>query len=511
MPEPIMWSMNEQPATSSHSESNRQQMIAAAFAGVVLVGLVVAGAVFWSSGDERVATVPAIAAEDADASLASPGSAVPEGLAFDEPLSDADVVNDAATLDGDVEPTPTSAAPTTSGVEPSDALPPEPGNGAAAVDTPSTTSSTSSASTSSQTADTSNTSNSSNTPNAAVGTTTDVDGARPSTTNTSAAATAATNSTSTPTSTAPASQPTTTTTSTTTTTTSTTAAPAAVTRSGPIRSGALYTDPYNSAAQWAKNNASDSRASIIGSRIGNTPMANWFGDWNANISADVSNYVQRARSAGAVPMLVAYNVPERDCGQHSSGGAANAGAYESWIAQFTNGLGNGDAIILLEPDSLALNCVGSARNAIIANAVVTIKNGCGGCRVYLDAGHSSWVAPTDMAGRLVDAGVLNADGFYTNVSNYNATSNEEAFGRQVLSALGNPAGLGQVVDVSRNGNGANGEWCDPAGRAIGVNPSLNPSANVHAHLWVKVPGEADGCVGAAGQFVPQRAYELATD
>src|SRR5690606_25888829 len=32
---------------------------------------------------------------------------------------------------------------------------------------------------------------------------------------------------------------------------------------------------------------------------------------------------------------------------------------------------------------------------------------------------------------------------------------------------------------------------------------------IDAFLWIKLPGEADGCIAAAGQFVPQRAYEMA--
>ena len=32
---------------------------------------------------------------------------------------------------------------------------------------------------------------------------------------------------------------------------------------------------------------------------------------------------------------------------------------------------------------------------------------------------------------------------------------------------------------------------------------------IDAFLWIKLPGEADGCIAPAGQFVPQRAYELA--
>ena len=34
---------------------------------------------------------------------------------------------------------------------------------------------------------------------------------------------------------------------------------------------------------------------------------------------------------------------------------------------------------------------------------------------------------------------------------------------------------------------------------------------VAAYLWVKLPGEADGCAGAAGQFLPDLAYALATN
>ena len=53
-------------------------------------------------------------------------------------------------------------------------------------------------------------------------------------------------------------------------------------------------------------------------------------------------------------------------------------------------------------------------------------------------------------------------------------------------------------------------WCDAPGRAVGDDPTLQTGAsNVDAFLWVKVPGEADGCIAGAGQFVPDRAFELA--
>jgi len=81
----------------------------------------------------------------------------------------------------------------------------------------------------------------------------------------------------------------------------------------------------------------------------------------------------------------------------------------------------------------------------------------------------------------------------------------------VLDALGG-TGLGAVIDTSRNGNGApaDGEWCDPAGRTLGRAPTLSTGeARIDAYLWVKLPGESDGCKGAPGTFSPSYAYDLA--
>lgn len=333
------------------------------------------------------------------------------------------------------------------------------------------------------------------------------------TTSTSTSTTVSTTSTTAPTitSSTPTTGPSTTGPST-TITASTTTGPSTT---APPVSGRLYVDPASGPAQWVAANPGDGRAAAIDSAIASKPIARWFGDWNADIEGDVQSYVDRARGSGAVPMLVAYNIPDRDCGSHSSGGAADFTRYRRWVDGFADGLGDGPALIVLEPDAVALNgCAGSDRNDAIRDAVVTIKQECGRCQVYIDAGHSNWVPAPEMADRLRDAGVLQADGLATNVSNYNTVGAEEAYGRAVLSELGNRPDLGQVIDVSRNGNGPapGGEWCDPPGRAVGVDPTTDTGiVHVDALLWVKVPGEADGCIAGAGQFVPDRAHELATN
>ncbi|WP_249026868.1 glycoside hydrolase family 6 protein, partial [Amycolatopsis lexingtonensis] len=96
------------------------------------------------------------------------------------------------------------------------------------------------------------------------------------------------------------------------------------------------------------------------------------------------------------------------------------------------------------------------------------------------------------------------------MSNYRATADEMSYDKAILGQLGDSR-LKGVIDTSRNGNGPQGsEWCDPGGRAIGK-PSTDQTGDgqIAAFLWVKPPGEADGCIATAGQFVPQRAYDLA--
>ena len=57
-------------------------------------------------------------------------------------------------------------------------------------------------------------------------------------------------------------------------------------------------------------------------------------------------------------MLVAYNVPGRDCGSYSAGGAAGVDAYLSWVGSFAAALGDRPAVVVLEPDAVPQALVG---------------------------------------------------------------------------------------------------------------------------------------------------------
>ncbi|PWI09174.1 endoglucanase [Streptomyces sp. NWU339] len=291
-------------------------------------------------------------------------------------------------------------------------------------------------------------------------------------------------------------------------------------RSAPV-SPRLYRHPESQVLDWVRAHPGDPRRAVIESRIGDQPAAVWFADHSPDtVTARVRAITSAGAARGRVPVLVPYTIPDRDCGGHSRGGAPDLDAYDGWIDRFAAGLGSGEVIVILEPDSLAqVECLSAGqradRFASLARAGRVLKEANSRARVYYDAGHSGWNAPARQADWLRQAGAASAassDGVFSNVSNFHDTADEIAHNRQVLDALGGPPGLGAVIDTSRNGNGApaDGEWCDPAGRKLGRTPTLSTGeAGIDAYLWVKLPGESDGCKGAPGTFTPSYAYDLA--
>jgi endoglucanase len=250
-------------------------------------------------------------------------------------------------------------------------------------------------------------------------------------------------------------------------------------------------------------------------RIASQPIATWFGGWNGNVQADVDALVTKASAANATATLVAYNIPSRDCGSYSAGGANSSAGYRSWIQAFAAGIGSRAAIVILEPDALpGIECLpvaGQAQRLSDLSFAVNVLSGTGAI-TYIDAGNYSWQPVSVMAQRLKAANVANARGVSLNVSGYGWTDKSIAYGNQLVAALG--GGKGFVIDTSRNGNGPapGNEWCNPRGRALGVVPSTRTGvANVDAYLWAKVPGESDGaCNGgpSAGQWWDDIANEL---
>ncbi len=282
----------------------------------------------------------------------------------------------------------------------------------------------------------------------------------------------------------------------------------------PLASRPLWVDPNTPASrqalEWRTSRVADA---ALMDRIATRPTSSWFGDWNADVRAAVDAKVSPASAAGQLPVLVAYAIPHRDCGGLSGGGVAED-AYRAWIRSFAAGIGTRPAAVIVEPDALPqLDCLDPAakqsRLELLREAVAVLDD-LPATVVYLDAGHSAWKPAGVMSERLRAAGVARARGFSLNVSNFMPTSGEVSYGQALSNLLG---GVHFVVDTSRNGQGSNGDWCNPAGRGLGTPPTAATGvALLDALLWVKYPGESDGtCNGGppAGQWWAEYALGLA--
>src|SRR6476646_10710204 len=235
-------------------------------------------------------------------------------------------------------------------------------------------------------------------------------------------------------------------------------------------SATLYVDPASAAKRqadaWRRTRPADA---ALMDRIASQPLTQWMGGWNLDIGRDVSTAISRITGSRSLPVFVAYNIPGRDCGQYSAGGANGADAYRKWIRAFANGIANRKAVVVLEPDALAgMGCLSPAlqeeRVNLIHGAVRVLK--AKGAAVYIDAGHARWINPAEMANRLNRAGIAEADGFSLNISNFLGTSVNIAYGTEVSKRVGNKH---FIIDTSRNGVGATnaGNWCNPTGQRVG--------------------------------------------
>lgn len=283
----------------------------------------------------------------------------------------------------------------------------------------------------------------------------------------------------------------------------------------------LFVDPQSNAARDAAAlSSTDPTTAAALQRIAGRSQADWYGDWirTGDLASVVANRVSQITGAGAYPVLVAYDIPKRDCGSYSGGGATSPDAYRAWIKAFKTGIGTRRAAVILEPDALAqLGCLSASdqqvRLTLLKEAVGTLAAG-GNVAVYLDAGHAGWIPAATMADRLAKAGVAGARGFSLNVSSTGWAADEIAYGRKIAPGIGWKR---FVVDTSRDGLGpattGPEPWCNPPGRALGAAPTTSTGdALVDALLWVKRPGESDGtCNGgpAAGTWWRDYAVGLA--
>jgi endoglucanase len=308
----------------------------------------------------------------------------------------------------------------------------------------------------------------------------------------------------------------------------------------------FYVDPDGEAAHQALADLRAGRVNdaVAMAELATWPEAAWFTKGTpAEVHQQVSGLTRRAARQHAVPVLVAYDIPLRDCSQFSAGGAQSDAAYRQWIAAFADALGSKQAVVILEPDALAnlpsdCSATTDPSGAITAARIADLRYAVGVLEaqprtsVYLDAGHSQWHSVGDMAARLIQADVAHTQGFFLNVSNFQPTDQGDEYGTwlskclwyatagpgdtascasqyfpatasdpstwhltdewyaQHVDVLNPPASALThfVVDTSRNGQGA---WTPPAGKYTG-----------DAQTWCNPPERGVGPRPTAATTVP---------
>jgi endoglucanase len=299
----------------------------------------------------------------------------------------------------------------------------------------------------------------------------------------------------------------------------------------------------------------DGKDAALITRMEATSRAVWFTSGTpAQVRQQVRQTMAEAAAERAVPVLVAYDIPGRDCAQYSAGGALSQADYQAWISGLTQGIGTGQAAVILEPDALGnlpSNCglpastypfTDAERIAELQYAVGALERD-PGVSVYLDGTHSAWQSVGTMTQRLLDAGVQQAQGFFVNVSNYQPTAELLDYGTWISDCIAmvtdksnpyynNPAGCGSqyypatqsdfstwglttqwyaqnmgdavatthfVVDTSRNGHGPNNM------QAYASAPYDQPASvigTLAGGSWCNPPGSGLGLRPTASTGVP---------
>ncbi|MFC8733778.1 glycoside hydrolase family 6 protein [Luteimicrobium sp. NPDC057192] len=215
-----------------------------------------------------------------------------------------------------------------------------------------------------------------------------------------------------------------------------------------------WVDPDSTTVQAARTLSGQARDDAV--LLGSYASATWITSGTpTEAKAEAQRVTTSAADDGAVPTIVVYDIPYRDCAQYSAGGAQDTAAYDAFVDGVAAGIGDRPAIVILEPDGLGIipwntDLGGNAewcqpadvdratavadRYAQLNHAVDALKGG-DRTRVYLDGTHSGWLGAGDIADRLIKAGVERADGFFLNASNYESTDHLVKYGTWISDCI----------------------------------------------------------------------------
>ncbi len=288
----------------------------------------------------------------------------------------------------------------------------------------------------------------------------------------------------------------------------------------------MLVNPTSVVANYTKDHPNDANIEAL-KYVASQPTSQWIAEWSGPIYDFMKGSLAQHKNAGTLPVYSVYNIPNRDNGSYSGGGADGADKYMSWIKDITKAAveaGKPEIIYMFEADALGHThdwepAKKEARYKLMRDAITEL-NASGG-RVYIDT--SFWWAPNEVIEmwKILEASGIDklAYGFVVNTSGFTDTDicYQRAMTLSNLWSVKAGRTITFVIDTSRNGNGEyNGfdgqePWCNPPGRALGVAPLKIWRPRLDANIWVKVPGESDGtCRGGpnAGELYYGRLVEM---
>lgn len=280
-------------------------------------------------------------------------------------------------------------------------------------------------------------------------------------------------------------------------------------------------DPAYADLQAYRRSGQKAKADAI-APVALTPKAVWFGRFTApNFQGKVRDHINCAQALqpGSVPIMTVLRAQAKQCNSHyTAGGVAEDNLTKKWYRDFAQAVGNARVIIAFEPDSIGtISCLAKSRRRARMDLLrygVDVLSKLPRATIYLEGTASDWKSPAFTAKMLRYIGVAKVRGFMLNVTHFDWTVNNIAYGRKVSNRIG---GKPFVVSTSYNGRGSvhykQGKrqvnvFCNVRYRGTGPSPNTRTGfAKVDGFLWLNRPGisAAGKCNGAPStQWWPAR-------
>jgi endoglucanase len=232
----------------------------------------------------------------------------------------------------------------------------------------------------------------------------------------------------------------------------------------------LYTD-YRAASGSAKT--------YLG-REALQPSALWMTINNSFVPTKVSDYLRTVNPTRDPKKLVQIAVfglwPRGEGARHTPLTDAEQAHYKSWIGRVSAGIGSSRVLVALEPD-LAITENPSVRDGVrdpqvrqglTQYAARYFHDHNKFTSVYLDAGASDWLSPSQAAAMLDRSGIRYVRGFSLDITHYTKTPDNISHGSVIVRELARRGISGKhfVIDTADNGRGYTyGQWAQQFGTA----------------------------------------------